>query len=83
MPFGHFAFDDAGCGPGPAGGVESGEDPAQERQPAVVVVFGWSGGEIARVGDGPSGDPQRGGEADPVGVVAGVAGGVGHQGRIA
>jgi hypothetical protein len=32
------------------------------------------------VGDGPWGDPQRCGEADPVGVVAGVTGGVRHQG---
>ena len=32
----------------------------------------WSGGKFARVGDGASGDAQRGGEADPVGVVAGV-----------
>ena len=39
-----------------------------------------SGGKGALVGDGLAGDPERGDEADPVRVVAGVLGGVGHQG---
>ena len=34
----------------------------------------------ALVGEGLAGDPQGGDEADPVGVVPGVGGRVGHQG---
>src|SRR5450756_772292 len=39
-----------------------------------------SGGKSAPVRHGLAGDPERGDEADPVRVVAGVLGGVGHQG---
>ena len=40
---------------------------------------GSSGGEVALVGDGLAGDAQGGDEADPVGVVAGVLGGLRHE----
>jgi len=47
-------------------------------QPGLLRAC-WSGGESARVGEGLAGDPQRGSEADSVGIVAGVGGGLGHQ----
>ena len=40
----------------------------------------WSGGERARLGEGLAGDPQCGDETDPVRVVSGVGGCLGHQG---
>ena len=80
VPFGHLAFDDAGCGADPSGGVESAEQPGQETLPEAVVGVGVLRGESALVGEGLAGDPQCGDEADSVGVVAGVGGGVGHQG---
>jgi len=40
---------------------------------------GCSGGKSALLGDGLAHDAQRGDEADPVGVFAGVLGGVGHH----
>ena len=39
-----------------------------------------SGGKSARLGDGSAGDAQRSDEGHPVGVAAGVGGGVEHEG---
>ena len=58
------------------------------RRVRKVRQAGWSsgsralhrGGKGALRGDGLASDPQGGGEADPVGVVAAVCGGLGHQG---
>ncbi len=41
---------------------------------------GDRGGKSALLGDRLTRDPQGGGEADPVRVVPGVLGGLGHQG---
>lgn len=45
-------------------------------QPALVA----SGGKIARLSERASGDPQGGGEADPVRVDVGLVGGLEHEG---
>ena len=50
-----------------------------DNQPGVSRPC-WSGGKIARVGEGLPGDPERGDEADPVRVASGVGSGLGHQG---
>ncbi len=44
------------------------------------LACGSLGGKVALVGDGLAGDPEGGDEAHPVGVVAGVLGGLAHQG---
>jgi len=43
------------------------------------AVPGCSGGKSALLGDGLTHDAQRGDKADPVGIVPGVRGGVGHH----
>ena len=57
VPFGHLAFDDAGCGADPSGGVESAEQPGQETLPEAVVGVGVLRGKSALVGEGLAGDP--------------------------
>ena len=44
-----------------------------------LLASGSSGRKITLVGDGLAGDPQRGHEADPVRVVPGVGGCLGHE----
>ena len=62
------------------GGVEPAQESAQEVALARVVAVVLVRGESARVGEGLAGDPERGNEADRVGVVSGMGGGLGHQG---
>jgi hypothetical protein len=52
----------------------------EEDEPAGTVTSVLARGESARVGDRLPGDPQCGDEADPVRVVPGVGGRLGHQG---
>ena len=51
---------------------------ACSHMPSVAALS--SGGKSAPVGYRLAGDPERGDEAHPVGVVSAVVGGVGHQG---
>ena len=79
VPFGHLAFDDAWCGSGSAGGVESVEQSAEDDAASDVRRRRGRQGGKSPGGRRMAGDAQGGDEADPVGVVAGVDGGVGHQ----
>ena len=79
VPLGHLAFDDAWCC---ARRRRAGLRRAISRRRKVSqrCSAALSSGKSALVRHGLAGDPERGDEADPVRVVAGVVGGVGHQG---
>ena len=80
VPFGHLALDDSWCGALPSSEVEASEETLEDEQPAGAVAFMGVRGKGVRVGEGLPGDPQRGDEGDAVRVVAGVGGGLGHEG---
>lgn len=76
VPAGVFAFDDAGVGPwsslrqDPAGQLGNGVGP----EPADAIT--GLRGKCALLGGGGAGDAQCGGEGDPVGIPAGMLGGL-------
>ena len=72
-----LAFDDSRVRAQAPLGQEAADQDADERGPAMLRLR--VRGEGSRLSECLSGRAQRGGEADPVRVVAGVNGGVGHE----